>query len=633
MYFNSIMPDFSLKDLNPQQQKAVIFEGKPLLILAGAGSGKTKVLTYRAAYFIVKKKIDPSQLLLVTFTNKAAEEMRTRIQQLLNPSHQPSTIDHQPFAGTFHSFCARTLRQYAHFLDLPHSFIIYDQGDQKDTVKKALEQLGFDPKTQQPGKILYYISQAKNELISPSEYLALARTSIQEITAKVYPAYQKLLKKYNALDFDDLLVLVVRLLSNNGQVRHNLQEQFKHILVDEYQDTNKAQYLLTKLLVGGNKNLTVVGDASQSIYSWRGADFRNLTLLQQDFPEIKIINLEQNYRSTQNILDAAYDIIGKNNSHPILKLWTDKNKGEKITLFKALSEKKEARFTAETIKNQKLRNPLDFSYTDFAVLYRTNAQSRVLEEAFMRYGIPYQVVGGVTFYDRKEVKDCLAYLRLIANPNDEISLQRVGKIGKKRLAKFLVWRKKLTDRLPPTKMLLQELLKETGYLERFEVKSTPGVEESRVRLERDTPGVKNLERTENVKELLSVATEFPDLYDFLENVSLVQHDYLPNNPKSSKKQKKSGVTLMTLHAAKGTEFPTVFLVGMEEGLFPHSRSMLSKEELEEERRLCYVGITRAQKKLYLTFARRRLFFGNLISNPVSRFVGDIEEKLIEISNF
>jgi len=632
---------FSLENLNPQQTKAVTFEGKPLLILAGAGSGKTRVLTYRAAYFICEKSIDPSQLLLVTFTNKAAEEMRTRLQQLLKSGSQqpPAASSQQPFAGTFHSFCARILRRYASFLDLPHSFVIYDTKDQKDTMKQALEKAGLDPKIHQPGKILYYISQAKNELISPSEYAALARTSTQETAAKLYPLYQKLLKKYNALDFDDLLMLAVKLLSNHGQVRQGLQQQFRYLLVDEYQDTNRAQYELTKLLVGASSNLTVVGDASQSIYSWRGADFRNLTLLKNDFPELEVINLERNYRSTQNILDAAFCVISQNSSHPILKLWTKKDGGEKITLYEAGSEKKEARFIAQTIEKEKLRRPLVFSYKDFVVLYRTNAQSRVLEEMFMRAGIPYQLVGGVSFYERAEIKDCLAYLKLIANPHDGVSLERAEKIGKRRLASFLAWRKDLPNDLPPTKKLLEDLFRVTGYLERFNTpKTTPGVEESRRNVGRNTPGVsasgvKDFERLENIKELMSVATEFPDLTAFLENVSLVQNDHFPNTPNlPNKPKKKKGVTLMTLHSAKGTEFPVVFLVGMEEGLFPHSRSMLSREELEEERRLCYVGITRAKKKLYLTFARRRLFFGNLISNPVSRFISDISENLLEVPN-
>jgi len=631
---------FSFKDLNPQQEKAVTFEGKPLLILAGAGSGKTRVLTYRAAYFIREKKIDPSQLLLVTFTNKAAEEMRTRLQQLLKSgSHQSPVPSPQLFAGTFHSFCARILRRYASSLDLPHSFVIYDTKDQKQAMKQTLEKAGLDPKIHQPGKILYYISQAKNELISPSEYAALARTSTQETAAKLYPLYQKLLKKYNALDFDDLLMLTVKLLSNHGQVRQDLKQQFRYLLVDEYQDTNRAQYVLTKLLVGESNNLTVVGDASQSIYSWRGADFRNLTLLKNDFPELKVINLERNYRSTQNILDAAYSVISQNSSHPILRLWTKENGGEKIALYEAGSEKKEARFVAQMIKKEKLRTPLDFSYKDFAVLYRTNAQSRVLEEMFMRAGIPYQLVGGVSFYERAEIKDCLAYLKLIANPHDGVSLERAEKIGKRRLSAFLSWRKELPNDLLPTKKLLEDLFRVTGYLERFRNRTTPGVNSLTPEVKSaDTSGVvlasgvktKDFERLENIKELMSVATEFPDLTAFLENVSLVQNGHFPNQPKG--KKKKKGVALMTLHSAKGTEFPVVFLVGMEEGLFPHSRSMLSREELEEERRLCYVGITRAKKKLYLTFARRRLFFGNLISNPVSRFVSNISEKLLEYKN-
>lgn len=592
------------KALNDQQFKAVAFEGGPLLILAGAGSGKTRVLTNRAAFLIEEKRLDPANLLLVTFTNKAAAEMRGRMQKLLKTTHLP-------FAGTFHAFCAQVLRRDGHHLGISRGFLIYDETDQIEAIKQAMQKLDLDLKRWRPQAILATISQAKNELIHFSEYAQFARGKFQEVVAQVYPAYQNLLKQNQALDFDDLLMEAVNLLQKEPAVLDAYQDRFHHILVDEYQDTNKAQYRLTKLLAQKRQQLTVVGDASQSIYSWRGADFRNLLHLQQDFPALTTIHLEQNYRSTQTILDAAHAVIRHNRSHPILRLWTNQDSGPKITLYEASTQRKEAGFIVKTIKQEKQRYPLRFSFNNYAVLYRTNAQSRALEETFIRQSIPYRLVGGTQFYQRKEIKDCLAYLRLVANPEDTVSRERAEKSGKRRLELFTAWREKLPKTLPPTETLLNQILQITAYADQF-----------------DTENEQDLMRLENVKELASVATEFPDLEEFLENVSLVQQDHLPKSSLVPGEEAEA-VTLMTLHAAKGLEFPTVFLVGMEEGLFPHSRSLLSKEELEEERRLCYVGITRAQKQLYLTYARQRLWFGSFGSNPVSRFVGDLPEKLLE----
>ena len=420
--------------------------------------------------------------------------------------------------------------------------------------------------------------------------------------ARVYGVYQQLLHKFRALDFDDLLTETVRLLHTQLEILDKLQEQFKYILVDEYQDTNKAQYEITKLLASKYRNLTVVGDASQSIYSWRGADYRNLLLLKQDFPDLTTLNLEQNYRSTQNILDAAYAVIVQNKNHPILKLWTDRSSGAKLTLFEADNETGEAKFIVSSIQHPASR------FSDYAVLYRTNAQSRVLEEALLHSGIPYVLVGGVRFYERKEIKDVICYLRLLINPNDEVSRKRAEKIGKTRLNKLSTVNFQLST--DSSLKILDDVLRITGYLELF-----------------DQNNEEDLVRLENIKELRSVAEQFPVLTDFLENVALTEKASSVRLRRTSEGQ--GAVTLMTLHAAKGLEFKTVFMVGMEEGLFPHSRTLLDPIEMEEERRLAYVGITRAMDKLYLTYARRRLYFGQSGSNPLSRFLADIPKHLLE----
>jgi len=590
-----------LTHLNPPQQEAVTHGEGPLLILAGAGSGKTRALTYRVAYLIKDQKIEPENILLVTFTNKAANEMKERVRKLVGIT--------PPFAGTFHSFCARILRIDGKHVGIPPNYLIYDEADQLDTIKLALEKLDISSKYFRPASVLTTISQAKNELISATEYPQYARGHFQKTVAQIYLAYQQLLKEYEALDFDDLLFKAVRLFQKEKSVLGKYQNRFRYILVDEYQDTNRAQYILTKLLAQKWRSLCVVGDASQAIYGWRGADYRNLSHLKNDFPDLKIINLEQNYRSTQKILDAAHKVISHNTTHPILKLWTKKEGGEKISLYEAKSELDEAVFVVNKIIEHRLKQ--NSPYSDFAVLYRTNAQSRVLEEAFLHAGIPYILVGGVRFYERKEIKDCLAYLRVLANPKDLVSYKRIEKLGKGRLKKFLEFSKKFDPKKYKTIKILDKVLKTTGYLDLYNPEDE-----------------KDLVRLENIKELRSVATEFPKLTQFLENVALVEQEHLPEHPIKDKKRKKA-VNLMTAHAAKGLEFPVVFMVGMEEGLFPHSRSMMEKDELEEERRLCYVGITRAKEKLYLVYARRRLYFGQRASNPISRFIADIPENLLE----
>ncbi len=579
-------PNKLLMGLNKEQKLAVTYTGGPLLVLAGAGSGKTKVLTHRVAYFISQDLIKPENALLLTFTNKAAGEMKERIYDLTNGN--------APITGTFHSFCAKVLRIDGKHIGIPINFIIYDEQDQKDAVKQILEKLNLSTDQYNPAAILNGISEAKNQMLTPSEYKDFIRSEWQEVIAKVYEEYEKMLKEIGALDFDDLLIKTVKLFKEVTEVLSKWQRQLTHIFVDEWQDTNKIQYILTKLLVGKNKNITAVGDASQSIYSWRGADYRNINYLVRDFSDIKIINLEQNYRSTQNILDAANLVISKNTTHPILKLWTEKNAGAKIRLYAARNGFNEADFIVDEI------NHLG-KFSDIAVLYRTNAQSRVLEEAFLHAGIPYMLVGGVRFYDRKEIKDVIFYIKYLVNPKDSVSKKRIEKIGLRRFEKL----KEMSEITGMTTLdILDAVIQKTDYLALFQKESE-----------------ENLARLENIKELRSVATEFPNINDFLENVALVEAG--PRN------QTKNAVTLMTLHAAKGLEFPIIFIVGMEEGLFPHSRSLMDTNQLEEERRLAYVGITRAKEILYLTYAASRLYFGEKLSNPPSRFIMDIPENLLE----
>lgn len=602
-----------LNDLNPDQQKAVMHTDGPVLIFAGAGSGKTRVLTYRVAYLIEEKHVPAHQILMVTFTNKAAGEMRDRIRILFSSNLRSNerTNNDLPFAGTFHSLCTKILRIDGKHLGIPDNFTIYDSQDQTDAIKDIMKRLDISQKNFNPNAILHTISEAKNELIPPVEYAQYARGYFQETAARIFLEYQKVLKENEALDFDDLLGKTVDLFGKNPDIVAKYQEKYHYVLVDEYQDTNKAQYTLTKMLSGRYHNLCVVGDASQSIYRWRGADFRNIINFKNDFPDCKVFNLEQNYRSTQIILDAAFGVISKNTTHPILKLWTDKHGGEKITLYEARTEHDEATFLVQTILQS------NRPFTDFAVLYRTNAQSRVLEEAFLHAGIPYTLVGGTRFYERKEIKDVLAYLRLIANPKDTVSYNRAEKIGKGRLDKFLEFKDGLkTDNKLisfSTLELLDKVVDITHYLDLYDA----NIEDEAYRLE-------------NIKELRSVATEFPNLTEFLETVALIEQEYTPTHVKEID-GKRDAVTLMTLHAAKGLEFAIVAIVGMEEGIFPHSRSLMEKDELEEERRLCYVGVTRAKEKLYLTYANRRLFFGTRTQNMVSRFISDIPQHVLELS--
>jgi len=593
-----------LEALNKEQQEAVTYDNGPLLVLAGAGSGKTKVLTHRAAWFLAEGKANPENVLLLTFTNKAAQEMKNRIKALSETT--------PGYAGTFHSFCVRVLRIEGQQISIPNNFLIYDEDDKKEIIKDILEDMGMANNSINPAGIGAQISEAKNQMLTPLQYAEFAKGEWQEKVFKIYQEYEKRLRKIGALDFDDLLLKAVKLLDENPQTADKWQKRLTHILVDEWQDTNKIQYKLTKLLVGNNKNLTAVGDASQSIYSWRGADYRNINYLSRDFPDIKIINLEQNYRSTQTILNAANCVIKKNSSHPVLSLWTNNSEGQKIKIFRATSELDEASFVVSQIDRYITEG---FEFHDFAVLYRTNAQSRVLEEALLHEGIPYTLVGGVRFYDRKEIKDVLAYLRLLANSKDSVSKKRIEKIGKRMAEKFRMYKDNLTKDWQETQTtleLMDKVIQRTGYLTKYA---------------RETE--ENMMRLENIKELRSVATEFPKLEEFLENVALVEAEQDESGKLKLTHDTKGRVTLMTLHAAKGLEYAVVFIVGMEEGLFPHSRSLWDITQLEEERRLAYVGITRAKQLLFLTYAGRRLYFGQRASNPPSRFIIDIPENLLD----
>jgi len=592
-----------LEGLNKEQKEAVTYNGSSLLVLAGAGSGKTKVLTYRAAWLIETQKANPENILLLTFTNKAAGEMRQRIAFL--------TKNKPAFAGTFHSFCAKLLRIDGTYIGVPRDFVIYDEEDSKDLIKEIAESRNLSPDFYKPKIILGEISELKNNLITPDDYFQIAHGEWQENISLIYQTYQKKLKKAGALDFDDLLVYALNLLKENQKIKEKWQEKLKFVLVDEWQDTNKVQYLLTKNLVEIHKNITAVGDASQSIYSWRGADFRNINYLIRDFPQIKIINLEQNYRSTQNILDAANSIIAKNSSHPILRLWTKNQKGEKITLYFASSGKDEANFVAEKVKE--LLEKKENKKKDIAVLYRTNAQSRTIEEAFLNQGIAYRLVGGIRFYGRAEIKDIVSFLRLIANPKDSVSKRRILKLGKRRFEKFISLKEEIKDKTEDlsTLEIMDLVIEKTDYLKRFQKESE-----------------ENIAKLENIKELRSVAREFTSLSDFLENVALIEAEQEKGGKIKSQDENQDMVTLMTLHASKGLEFKIVFIVGMEEGIFPHSRSLDDINQLEEERRLAYVGITRAKEMLFLSCAVKRLFFGENISNPPSRFLEDIPEDLI-----
>jgi DNA helicase-2/ATP-dependent DNA helicase PcrA len=628
-----------LEGLNPEQQRAVQTIEGPLLIQAGAGSGKTKTLTHRIAYIIAAQKAEPESILAVTFTNKAATEIRQRVAKLLGQDHNRRSF--MPFMGTFHSICVRILRLDGQQVGIPPNFVIFDEGDSLSTVRQASKKLQIDDKSFPPRVILSLISSAKNEMISPQQYHGLSNSPVQEITAKVYPLYEKILHQASALDFDDLINQTVGMLEEYPEIRSKWQNRFEFIMIDEYQDTNAAQYKLIKLLANARQNVAVVGDDWQSIYSWRGADFRNILNFEKDYPNCVIIKLEQNYRSTKHILEAAQAIITKNTQRSDKKLWTASEDGLPVQVVQLFNERAEGDFIVQIIRAAV--NSSKKQYRDFAVLYRTNAQSRSLEETLIHYGIPYRIVGGQRFYDRKEVKDLVAYLRLIYQPEDTISFERIVNvptrgIGEKSLEKFYSW-------LVQNNYTLSEGLTRVEQCDQLSHKVIGGLSElSKVlinlrsvmdstmpaviidSLTRQTDYLRFLEdgtpqgesRQENVKELISVAKSYQDvgLAEFLEEVSLMSDIDQANLTGDT-------VTLMTLHAAKGLEFPVVFIVGMEESIFPHSRSFYDQSEMEEERRLCYVGMTRARQELYLSFVTNRLLYGGIQHNPPSRFLSEI----------
>lgn len=576
------------KQLNKQQKEAIEMVKGPSIILAGAGSGKTRALTYKVLNLIENHQVDPKKIIMVTFTNKAAGEMRKRVKRKLG------------FAGTFHSFCARLLRVDGEKIGLDKNFIIYDESDQRELMGKILKEKKW-PERYSPSYIVNKISGAKNQLISSTQYAKLFSQPSARLVAEIYRRYQKELKKNNALDFDDLLFKVVRLLEKDEEILNKYQTRFDYILVDEFQDTNYAQYVLIKLLSDKKKNITVVGDFSQGIYSWRGAEIKNLERFVQHFPGAKTFYLEQNYRSTQKILNFAYQIISLNQTHPILELFTQNKNGEEVVIKQLANEQYEATYVVEEVS----RLSQEETYSSVAVLYRINAQSRIIEEAFLHFGIPYILVGGLRFYERREIKDILSYIRLIANPRDQLSKERVIKIGKKRFDQFAVLYKEIKDKKlqMETISIVDQILETTQYLDFFN---------------QDDP--EDYTRLENIKELRSVAINFPNLNDFLEQVALVESEY---SESEKKRRGENGVYLMTLHQAKGLEFKNVFIVGVEDGILPHSRSSYDIFDLEEERRLFYVGITRAKERLYLTHTKKRFLFGRHTPGQISRFLENV----------
>ena len=532
-----------LSKLNKEQKEAVVNCEGPMVILAGAGSGKTRVLVYKVLYLITEQKVHPGNILLTTFTNKAAGEMLERILGLLQKNSSGVSKSNIPTVGTFHALCAKILRRDGKHIGIPPNFLIFDTQDQLDVVKQAQNTLDISPKQIRPRGVLSTISQAKNEMIESSTYANFARGFFQEAVAKIYPLYQNLLRENYALDFDDLLLETIRLFKTNENVLSFYQKRFIYILVDEYQDTNRAQYEITKLLSAKNKNICIVGDFSQSIYSFRGADFRNLQKFKKDFKNAKTYSLSQNYRSTQKILDAAFSVISNNRTHPVLSLWTQNKGGENITIFEAETEQQETEFIIGKVLEEKMRNP-HLLYSDFAVLYRINAQSRVLEEVLLHHSIPYVLVGGVRFYERKEIKDVLAFLSYLSNPKNSVALKRIEKIGKRRKVMFLDYVQEFTSQnLAETKSTLEimdEVISKISYLSLYD----ENIPEEKSRLE-------------NIKELRSVAVEFSNLTQFLENVALVEQEYPPASLRASmpdkniKGEKPNAIILMTLHAAKG----------------------------------------------------------------------------------
>jgi DNA helicase II / ATP-dependent DNA helicase PcrA len=658
--------DALLAGLNPQQQKAVIHQGAPLLVVAGAGSGKTRVLTRRISYLMAAREVRPYEILAITFTNKAAGEMKERVTELVGP------IAKSMWVSTFHSACVRLLRQEIERLGYSSTFSIYDSADSQKLISRVMETLNLDPKRYPARQFQSLISNAKNELQTPYQYLSAAQNQFETIVADVYTMYEKRLQQANALDFDDLIMKTVQVLQQFPETKARFRSRFRHILVDEYQDTNHAQYMLVKELTGTEGDgfpvaeLCVVGDADQSIYGFRGATIRNILQFEVDYPNAATVLLEQNYRSTQNILSAANAVITQNESRKEKNLWSDAGAGAPLIGYVAESEYEEAEFIRSEIRS--LQDMGHSNPGDTAVFYRTNAQSRIFEEIFMRAAIPYKVVGGLRFYERKEVKDLLAYLRVLANPNDEVSLRRIINFPKRGIGDRALeevelfanaqgisfWHAllRVTEATAVPNKAANSIAQFTAMLTALavlvEAKTKPSViieaalEQSGLltELEASTDPQDEV-RVENLKELVSASMEYEErsfeelgedeeisLSGFLEKVSLVADaDEIPDGTDHG-----GVVTLMTLHTAKGLEFPTVFLTGMEDGIFPHARTLDDPKEIEEERRLAYVGLTRAEKRLYISRAEYRLTFGTPKYNPASRFLDEIPSKLIEWKN-
>ncbi|WP_088036130.1 DNA helicase PcrA [Evansella clarkii] len=647
------MKDSLLKGLNPEQQKAVKHGEGPLLLMAGAGSGKTRVLTHRIAYLIEETGVPHWSVLAITFTNKAAKEMKERVARIVG-----GTKAEEIWVSTFHSLCVRILRRDIDRIGFNRNFTILDAGDQLTVIKRLMKELNIDVKRFEPRSILGTISSAKNELKTPADYEKTAEGPYEGTVLKVYKAYQRELKKNQALDFDDLIMTTIKLFKQVPEVLEYYQRRFRFVMVDEYQDTNRAQYMLVKMIADKHRNLCVVGDSDQSIYRWRGADIQNILSFEKDYPECATILLEQNYRSTKTILKAANEVIENNLNRKPKKLWTENQNGEELCLYEADNEHDEARFVIGKVKE--MNDSGRYRPSDIAVLYRTNAQSRVIEEMFVKSNLPYTIVGGTKFYDRKEIKDLLAYLRLVANPDDDISfrriinvprrgigattlekveayaaqhdlsifqaLQEVSQIGlsarfEKTLAGFIDqingW-VQMQDYLSVGE-LVEEILEKTGYREML----------------KNDKSLESEARLENINEFLSVTKEFEEtnedksLVAFLTDLALIADiDKVDNEDENAQEH----VLLMTLHSAKGLEFPVVFLIGLEEGVFPHSRSLMEEAEMEEERRLAYVGITRAEQELFLSRAKMRTLYGRTNMNPASRFLNEIPSDLVNCLN-
>ncbi|WP_018130292.1 DNA helicase PcrA [Effusibacillus pohliae] len=639
--------DSILQGLNPEQRQAVETTEGPLLILAGAGSGKTSVMTRRIAYLMAHHHVQPWNILAITFTNKAAKEMNERVQKLVG--EQAGDI----WMSTFHSMCVKILRREAQRLGYESNFSILDTDDQMAAIKQCMLDLNYDMKKFDPAAIHWKISAAKNELIGPDQFRQRAgRSLLDTAAANVYREYQYKLNSINALDFDDLIFKTVQLFEEQPDVLEAYQEKFRYIHVDEYQDTNRAQYKLVSLLAGKYRNLCVVGDSDQAIYRWRGADISNILNFERDYPDARVIKLEQNYRSTGTILDAANAVIRHNTRRKEKNLWSAKGKGEKISIYAALDQADEAAYVIAKIQEHVGKGG---QFRDCTVLYRANAQSRALEEAFLQAAIPYKIIGGMTFYDRREIKDVMAYLKAISNPQDEISLLRIVNVPKRNIGEGTIKRLldfahdndltlleamgraeeadlgvKATDAVKTFHLLMtdlhflqegltvtefvQEVLKRTGYREMYAI----------------SPKEEDQNRLENIDELLTVTRAFDrrrrgTLADFLAETSLL------SDADKEIGKKDNAVHMMTMHASKGLEFPVVFLVGAEESIFPHERSLDTPEGIEEERNLCYVAITRAQEKLHITYCTERTIFGQVQMNEPSRFLTEIPEELVEKS--